>query len=192
MLNTSVAPLRGMGEYRYTFLLWVYFALKIYGKPLTFKILCGAPGYTKSDFYKLKSVGIIVRKTINGASGYVLSDRIKKMFDEEITPMEIPIDGYAGYTITEELMRKLDLFGEEKRGKMEFEDKCLTTTTAISNEEVSDNHKSDKKMKRLFFSMVTRIPGVTCVIFPCKYPLNRESFKRFTDWLWFDFSPNTA
>jgi hypothetical protein len=99
MANTSAAPLRGKGAYRYNLLFWMHTAIKGWGKPLPYGVLRSLPGFTKSDFKKLKDGKQIRREPEKTGKEYVIGDYLQEEFKEGMIPLDIPDNRFKGFEV---------------------------------------------------------------------------------------------
>ena len=74
----SVAPLKGNGRYRIELLARIYAATEQNKVPISYRTLMSLPGFNRSEQYKLNGALVIKKATVNGISGWVLSDTAAK------------------------------------------------------------------------------------------------------------------
>ncbi|MEI7434044.1 MAG: hypothetical protein WCJ93_07325 [Methanomicrobiales archaeon] len=77
----TTSPIKGMGAFRYRFLLWILVVTVFNSSHVPFSVLKTIHGYTRSDFYLLKTAGLIVK--VN--KRYRLKEDIARMFGENMT-----------------------------------------------------------------------------------------------------------
>jgi len=105
----TTSPIKGMGAFRYRFLLWILVVTVFNSSPVPFKVLETIPYYTRSDFYLLKTAGLIVKASKNKIKGYILKEDIARMFAENMTAdADIP-KGRIAITMSDKLRGMLGM-----------------------------------------------------------------------------------
>jgi len=99
--NTSTAPLRGKGAYRYNLLIWMHTAIRALKKPLSYRMFSNLPGFSRSDFMKLKAGKQIRCKPEKTGKEYDLADYLREEFNKGLIPLDIPDKRFKGFEVPE-------------------------------------------------------------------------------------------